>query len=1250
MMITTFLLLIIPLINLTISQIPNPIRYQVTFNDASHYAVDKIRYRLSSKICSINESLSTGCSSQEIYVPSEGRTYTFRLNSANPCIANRGAFLKYIDTWPDIVESYGGENKTYDKIIFDKDCDGPCLTWFTQFNETQYTFMNYQNRLYVRQSDSRPIKTTQARYDLKTGELVGETEIQRGDIDKALNIFSTIDKKSIYLYTVIFKGLITNNKSDKVLDLYDKMTIKPNNFTLTVIFSACAQLANQRAMIIGKKLLKQTLKTDSTDNIMLTSAINMLMAFGFVKDAETLFQLIKNKHTIVYGTMMKGYNNNNQPLKSLQLFQQMKNENVKLDEIKFLLLINSCSQIGILSICQHIVNQIPPHFFNNIQIGASLIDMWETGSIKNAQQIFQSIKNPDVVTYNAMINSFGLNLMGLEAVKLYETIPNNIRDEISHICVLNACSHSGLLHQAYQIFNQISNKTEKIVATMIDGLSRLFLFDEAQKLLDEYEKTNSPSVVMYTAILSGARNHRNSTLSEKIYDKMKVLFPDQKDDMVSSSILLSNIYNSLGDSQRAQDIRSNRINKFGKKVKPGLAWTEINDEIVEFRAHDQSHPRSKEIYEEAKKISSELIAYGYEYDSTWITRPLGEDETVESVLCGHSERLAIAFNFVVRSNPSMIQITKNLRVCGDCHEATKLIAKIRKCEIIVRDANSCIKLKDYQRIEAIEKKLSKESLNNSYVQTSLIQFYIGSIKNAQQTFELIKNRDLISYNTMIKSYRLNLMGLRAIELYETMPVAPDDVTYSAIMDTCTQLNNDQAKTIGKKIIDQILKKRSTNNIMLTSAINMLMNFGEVKDAEQIFEKIKEKDSIAYGTMMKGYNINNQPLKTLQLFQQMKKENIKPDEIIFVLLINTYAQIGILSLCHKIVTEIPSHFSNNIQISNSLIDMWGKVSSVKNAQEIFESIKNPDVITYNTMINSFGLNLMGLEAVKLYETIPNNIRDEISHICVLNACSHSGLLHQAYQIFNQISNKTEKITTTMIDGLSRLFLFDEAQKLLDEYEKTNSASLIMYMTILSGARNHRNSSLSEKLYDKIKILFPNEKDHIISGSILLCNVYTSLGDSQRAQDIRSNRINKFGKKVKPGLAWTEFNGEIVEFRAHDQSHPRSKEIYEEAKKISSELIAYGYEYDSTWITRPLGEDETVESVLCGHSERLAIAFNFVVRSNPSMIQITKNLRVCGDCHEATKLIAKIRKCEIIVRDANCIHHFHTNGQCSCQDHF
>ncbi|CAF0890587.1 unnamed protein product [Adineta ricciae] len=622
------------------------------------------------------------------------------------------------------------------------------------------------------------------------------------------------------------------------------------------------------------------------------------------------------------------------------------------------------------------------------------------------------------------------------------------------------------------------------------------------------------------------------------------------------------------------------------------------------------------------------------------------------LICRHINRFSSSSSSSMKLGLAMKQLIDSKQY----EKVLKLYAEnCKSCNHFSIDMTlkACIKLNDDQHVKTIEKNLTKELLNNPFVQTSLLQFYIqrADIDQALNICSRIDKKSNYLYTVLFKGLIAHNKSENVLDLYDKMTIKPDDFTLTVIFNACTQLANERAKIIGNKLLNQILNKDLTNNvILLTSAINMLMNFGEVKDAERLFQLNKSKDTIIYGTMMKGYNNNDQPLRSLQLFQQMKNEKIKLDEIKFLLLINACSQIGILSICQQLVDQIPSHCFNNIQINTSLIDMWGKAGSVKNAQHIFESIKNPDIISYNTMINAYGLNFMGLEAVRLYERIPNHLHSEISYICVLNACSHSGLVHQAYQIFNQIPNKTERIITTMVDCLSRLFLFDEAQKLIDEYEKTNLPSVFMYMTILSGVRNHRNSVLSEKIYEKMKVLFPNEKDRMISGSILLGNIYNSLGDSNRAEEIRSNRRKNFGNELKPGLSWTEVNGEIVEFKAHDRSHPRSKEIYEELNKISSELIAYGHEYDATWITRSLREDETVESVLCGHSEKLAIALNFVARTNPALIQITENLRVCGDCHNATKLIAKIRKCQIIVRDSNCIHHFHTNGQCSCQDHF
>ncbi|CAF5033517.1 unnamed protein product, partial [Rotaria sp. Silwood1] len=122
---------------------------------------------------------------------------------------------------------------------------------------------------------------------------------------------------------------------------------------------------------------------------------------------------------------------------------------------------------------------------------------------------------------------------------------------------------------------------------------------------------------------------------------------------------------------------------------------------------------------------------------------------------------------------------------------------------------------------------------------------------------------------------------------------------------------------------------------------------------------------------------------------------------------------------------------------------GKIGCVHRAKEIFENIHQPDKIGYSTMINSYGLNGMGKQAVELYLKMPQEFMNEANHVCVLNACSHSGLVHEARLIFKNIQIKTVKIYTTMVDCLSRASFFEEAQHLVDEFERDHPPSLPMY---------------------------------------------------------------------------------------------------------------------------------------------------------------------------------------------------------------
>jgi hypothetical protein len=149
-------------------------------NSRQYYAVDKKLSKMIRKGFSPDDDPSSISNSQDIYVPSEGRTYSFTLKSSPPCIANRGAFTKEIDYWAGIVKGYGGENKTYDEIIIDEDCGGACLTWLVHYNSNAVGFI-IDNRLYIRQVDSTPIKVISTLHDLRTGKFVSTTVIKFTD-------------------------------------------------------------------------------------------------------------------------------------------------------------------------------------------------------------------------------------------------------------------------------------------------------------------------------------------------------------------------------------------------------------------------------------------------------------------------------------------------------------------------------------------------------------------------------------------------------------------------------------------------------------------------------------------------------------------------------------------------------------------------------------------------------------------------------------------------------------------------------------------------------------------------------------------------------------------------------------------------------------------------------------------------------------------------------------------------------------
>ena len=135
---------------------------------------------------------------------------------------------------------------------------------------------------------------------------------------------------------------------------------------------------------------------------------------------------------------------------------------------------------------------------------------------------------------------------------------------------------------------------------------------------------------------------------------------------------------------------------------------------------------------------------------------------------------------------------------------------------------------------------------------------------------------------------------------------------------------------------------------------------------------------------------------------------------------------------------------------------------------------------------------------------------------------------------------------------------------------------------------------------------------------------------------------------PGCSWIEVKRKVHSFIVGDTSHPSMKDILAKIESLYVQIKKLGYVPDTSYVLKNVEEDEK-EFNLCGHSEKLALAFGLISTQARTPLRIIKNLRICGDCHTAAKYISKVEEREIIMRDNYRFHHFF-QGVCSCGDYW
>ncbi|KAF9608515.1 hypothetical protein IFM89_009881 [Coptis chinensis] len=453
---------------------------------------------------------------------------------------------------------------------------------------------------------------------------------------------------------------------------------------------------------------------------------------------------------------------------------------------------------------------------------------------------------------------------------------------------------------------------------------------------------------------------------------------------------------------------------------------------------------------------------------------------------------------------------------------------------------------------------------------------------------------------------------------------------------------------GKEIHGYIVRSGLDSDTVVWSALSdMYGKCGSIDEARYIFDRMLDRDVVTWTAMIGRYFEEGRRKEGFELFSELLRSGIRPNDFTFAAVLNACSSQASEDVGKQIHGYMMRTGSDPFSFAASaLVHMYSKCGNVEIAKRVFKGLPQPDLVSWTSLIAGYAQNGQPEKALHYFELLleSGTRPDHVTFVGVLSACTHAGLVDKGLEYFHSITEKhglkyTANHYACVIDLLSRSGCFQEAEDIIDSMPM--KPDRFLWASLLGGCRIFGNIKLAKRA---AAALFEIEPENAAT-YVTLANVYASAGMWHEVATIRKAMDDR-GVVKKPGSSWMKVKRQIHVFLVGDESHPRSKEIYDFLEELSKRMKEEGFVPKTDYVLHDV-EEEQKEQNLSYHSEKLAIAFGIIATPTGTPIKVFKNLRTCGDCHTAIKFISKIVAREITVRDSNRFHCF-KDGICSCGD--
>lgn len=828
------------------------------------------------------------------------------------------------------------------------------------------------------------------------------------------------------------------------------------------------------------------------------------------------------------------------------------------------------------------------------------------GSIENAEKVFDKMRERTIFTWNAMLGARVSNGEALGALELYREmrVLGVPLDSCTFPCVLKACGvvynlRCGMEIHGFAIKHGFDSVTF-VVNSLVSMYAKCGDLNGARKLFDVISKRDD--IVSWNSIIFACSSNGQAVEALEYFREMQKLN------------VSTNTYTFVSALQACEDPV---FMKSGKEIHASILKS--------------SH--CYDIY-----VGNALLAMYVRY---------GKMVDAEKVFNDLEVKDNVSYNTMLSGFVQNGLYNEAIELFHNMQNTGKKPDKVSVLNIIAASG----RLGNVLNGKEIHAYAVKQGLDsNIQIGNTLIDMYArcSCVNFMDCAFDRMAIKDFISWTTIIAGFAQNNFHTKALDLCRKAQIKGVDVDPMMIESVLLACKGLKCIYLVKEVHGYIIRRGLYDLLLQNAIVNVYGECRHIEYANRMFELIESKDIVSWTSMLSCYVHDGLANEAFELLDLMKESNVEPDTIALVCILSAAASLSALSKgkeIHGFLTR--KGFVLEGSVAHALVEMYASCGNLEHAFKVFSRVSNRDLVLWTTMINAYGMYGHGKNAIDLFSSMEGEglVPDHVTFLAILHACSHSGLIDEGKRFFDIMRRKYQlepwpEHYACFVDLLGRANRMEEAYQFVNGMQGEPTAEV--WCALLGACRIHSNKELGEIASRKLLELEPENPGNYV----LISNVLAASGRWKEVQKVRT-RMKGSGLKKNPGCSWIEIGNKVHAFMARDKSHPQSLKIYRKLAQVTERLEREGgYVAETKLVLHNVEEEEKIE-MLHGHSERLAIAYGLLETSDGAPIRITKNLRVCGDCHTFCKLVSKCFERQLIVRDANRFHYF-KNGLCSCGD--